>query len=215
MERSKMRVGIGYDVHPLTPGRRLVLGGIDIPFDKGLGGWSDGLAMEGFDVTGVDISKEIVHEYKHELIIADIRELDPEDFKSYDLIVGSPPCRDFSVLAAGFGHLWKDPPNPQRGLKLIHAFMGFINVAEPTYWLMENVPRLSNWFKLKPRALPRLSPTMRRAFWGNFPSFLVPTGGKALISHTQGPLRSWERSRIPLPVARALGQAVRGALLKR
>jgi len=36
-----MRVGIGYDVHPLTPGRRLVLGGIEIPFDEGLSGWSD------------------------------------------------------------------------------------------------------------------------------------------------------------------------------
>jgi len=36
-----MRVGIGYDVHPLTQGRRLVLGGVDIPFDKGLSGWSD------------------------------------------------------------------------------------------------------------------------------------------------------------------------------
>jgi 2-C-methyl-D-erythritol 2,4-cyclodiphosphate synthase len=36
-----MRVGIGYDVHPLTPGRRLVLGGVEIPFDRGLGGWSD------------------------------------------------------------------------------------------------------------------------------------------------------------------------------
>ena len=39
--KSEMRVGIGYDVHPLVPGRRLVLGGVDIPFDKGLGGWSD------------------------------------------------------------------------------------------------------------------------------------------------------------------------------
>jgi len=38
---SKMRIGIGYDVHPLTQGRRLVLGGVDIPFDKGLDGWSD------------------------------------------------------------------------------------------------------------------------------------------------------------------------------
>ena len=38
---GKMRVGIGYDVHPLTAGRRLVLGGIDIPFAKGLSGWSD------------------------------------------------------------------------------------------------------------------------------------------------------------------------------
>ena len=38
---GKMRIGIGYDVHPLTLGRRLVLGGIDIPFDRGLSGWSD------------------------------------------------------------------------------------------------------------------------------------------------------------------------------
>ena len=36
-----MRIGIGFDAHPLTPGRRLVLGGVDIPFDKGLSGWSD------------------------------------------------------------------------------------------------------------------------------------------------------------------------------
>ena len=36
-----MRVGIGYDVHPLTSGRRLVLGGVEIPFAKGLSGWSD------------------------------------------------------------------------------------------------------------------------------------------------------------------------------
>ncbi len=39
--KDKIRVGIGYDVHPLVPGRRLVLGGVDIPFDKGLSGWSD------------------------------------------------------------------------------------------------------------------------------------------------------------------------------
>ena len=38
---SKLRAGIGFDVHSLAPGRRLVLGGIEIPFDKGLSGWSD------------------------------------------------------------------------------------------------------------------------------------------------------------------------------
>ena len=38
---AKMRVGIGYDVHALTTGRKLVLGGVEIPFDKGLSGWSD------------------------------------------------------------------------------------------------------------------------------------------------------------------------------
>jgi len=36
-----MRVGIGYDVHPLVPGRRLILGGVEIQFDKGLLGYSD------------------------------------------------------------------------------------------------------------------------------------------------------------------------------
>ncbi len=36
-----MRIGIGYDVHSLTPGRRLVLGGVEVPFEKGLSGWSD------------------------------------------------------------------------------------------------------------------------------------------------------------------------------
>ena len=36
-----MRAGIGYDIHPLKPGRKLVLGGVNIPFDKGLDGWSD------------------------------------------------------------------------------------------------------------------------------------------------------------------------------
>jgi len=39
--KNKMRIGIGYDIHPLTQGRRLVLGGVDIPYDKGLSGWSD------------------------------------------------------------------------------------------------------------------------------------------------------------------------------
>ena len=34
-------VGIGYDVHRLVPGRKLTLGGVEIPFDKGLDGHSD------------------------------------------------------------------------------------------------------------------------------------------------------------------------------
>ena len=38
---GNLRVGIGYDVHALTAGRKLVLGGIEIPFDRGLSGWSD------------------------------------------------------------------------------------------------------------------------------------------------------------------------------
>jgi 2-C-methyl-D-erythritol 2,4-cyclodiphosphate synthase len=37
-----MRVGLGFDVHAFAEGRKLVLGGITIPFQKGLRGHSDG-----------------------------------------------------------------------------------------------------------------------------------------------------------------------------
>ncbi|OGP97615.1 MAG: 2-C-methyl-D-erythritol 2,4-cyclodiphosphate synthase [Deltaproteobacteria bacterium RBG_19FT_COMBO_52_11] len=36
-----MRIGFGYDVHPLVAGRKLILGGVEIPYKKGLGGHSD------------------------------------------------------------------------------------------------------------------------------------------------------------------------------
>jgi 2-C-methyl-D-erythritol 2,4-cyclodiphosphate synthase len=36
-----MRAGIGYDAHKLVTGRRLILGGVEVPFDKGLSGHSD------------------------------------------------------------------------------------------------------------------------------------------------------------------------------
>jgi 2-C-methyl-D-erythritol 2,4-cyclodiphosphate synthase len=36
-----MRIGCGYDVHPLVPGRPLMLGGVSVPFEMGLLGHSD------------------------------------------------------------------------------------------------------------------------------------------------------------------------------
>ncbi len=38
---TKLRIGHGYDVHRLTEGRKLILGGVDIPYEKGLLGHSD------------------------------------------------------------------------------------------------------------------------------------------------------------------------------
>lgn len=40
-EKHKMRIGHGYDVHRLVEGRKLILGGVEIPFEKGLLGHSD------------------------------------------------------------------------------------------------------------------------------------------------------------------------------
>jgi len=39
------RVGIGYDLHRLAEGRKLILGGVEIPFEKGPVGHSDGDAL--------------------------------------------------------------------------------------------------------------------------------------------------------------------------
>ena len=38
---SAFRIGHGYDVHRLVPGRKLILGGVEVPFDRGLLGHSD------------------------------------------------------------------------------------------------------------------------------------------------------------------------------
>lgn len=40
-----VHVGIGYDVHQLVPGRKLILGGVEIPHSKGLDGHSDADAL--------------------------------------------------------------------------------------------------------------------------------------------------------------------------
>jgi hypothetical protein len=176
----------------------------------GLGGWSDGLDLEGFDVLGVEIEEKIAKLYKHKVICADVTTLNPEDFKGYDLIVGSPPCREFTPMGDCWGKRWKRPPEPEKGLELIKWMMDFIEKAKPTFWLLENNPRAEKYLRIKPRQVTPLSKGMRRAFWGNFPSFLVPRDyGKTNIQYYKGPNRAWERARIPMPVARALGAAVR------
>ncbi|MBM4125113.1 MAG: 2-C-methyl-D-erythritol 2,4-cyclodiphosphate synthase, partial [Nitrospira sp.] len=40
-----MRVGLGYDIHPLGPNRKLILGGIEIAHSQGLVGHSDADAL--------------------------------------------------------------------------------------------------------------------------------------------------------------------------
>lgn len=43
--KQKFRIGLGYDVHQLVENRKLILGGIEIPFEKGLKGHSDADAL--------------------------------------------------------------------------------------------------------------------------------------------------------------------------
>ena len=47
-----MRIGHGYDVHAFAEGRKLILGGVEIPYEVGLLGHSDGAAGDG-DIGGM------------------------------------------------------------------------------------------------------------------------------------------------------------------
>ena len=89
-----MRVGMGYDVHRLVEERRLILGGVEIPYDKGLLGHSDADvllhaimdAMLGAAALG-DIGRHFP-------------DTDPA-YKGADSMVLLQACRD-KILAAGY-----------------------------------------------------------------------------------------------------------------
>lgn len=181
---------------------------------SGLGGWSDGLALEGFEVLGIEIVPEIARLYKHDVIVGDVRNLVECDFGGYDLIVGSPPCRDFSKAGIFGKYFWKDKPNVPRGLSMVNAFFEIVDKSNPRFWLMENVHFLANYIHLEPRFVSRITKSMKRAFWGNFPLFLIHQNvSKPKSEDIQGRYRKWERAKIPLSISRALGRAVKEGLM--
>lgn len=178
----------------------------------GLGGWSEGLHMTGFDVKGIDI---VDVGYPYHLILGDIRTLKGRNYGGFDLIVGSPPCRDFTKLARGIGkYTWKNPPDIKNSLELVYAFQRFVADAKPRFWLLENNPFLAKYIG-SPNVVTHLAPTMLRAFWGEYPDFLVPMQHKrSQTEKVTGKLRSWKRAKIPLCVSTALGEAVKSELIR-
>lgn len=139
----------------------------------GLGGASEGFAREGFDCTGIDISYEALRFYPYKQILADMMTLDGKDFQGYDVIWLSPPCRDFSQFAESFSYRWKKPRNVDGELELVKCAFKFVEDAKPKLWILENVPNLEKYLKIKPRFVAKLKPSMKRAFWGNFPEFAI------------------------------------------
>jgi len=67
----------------------------------GLGGWTEGLLAEGYDVIGFDIEQHAYgeHRYPAQLVIQDVLTLHGAQFKDAALIVASPPCQNYSYMA--------------------------------------------------------------------------------------------------------------------
>jgi hypothetical protein len=67
----------------------------------GLGGWTEGLLAEGYDVIGFDIERHQYgeHRYPAQLVVQDVLTLHGSQFRGADLIVASPPCQEYSYMA--------------------------------------------------------------------------------------------------------------------
>lgn len=192
----------------------------------GMGGVSDGFALEGFDVMAIDIvDAQNLLGYKHRFIQADIMLLNGKDFHGYDVIWGSPPCRHFTQLGQVYGKFWKEPPNPNKGLELINRFLVFAQLeAKPKIWIMENVAYSRKYIPLKPKAILKLQRAKTHYFWGNFPAFLMPRTNSVIRGKTStgrdSPIwkdrkrASWLSARISLACSQAFARACKESLLE-
>lgn len=109
----------------------------------GVGGWSLGLRLAGIEVVGsyewwqpaVD-----THNKNHggEIRATNVRELKLDELPaSIDVVVGSPPCTEFSYANRGGNG---DLPE---GMKDLARFFEIVRHLDPKWWAMENVPRVA------------------------------------------------------------------------
>ncbi len=193
----------------------------------GLGGWSIGFDKEGFEVLGVEIVPKIAELYPFKCIVKDVRELNVNNFKDFHVIVGSPPCRDFSQIGDFLGHTWKRPPDPEgEGLSMVNAFLKIVREVEPKFWLMENVKQLQKYIGKAKFCSYLGTKRMYRCFWGEFPYFFIirdsskriytghENGKRPTMSGKGGALKSWKSAKIPLSISRALAHAIKRELDK-
>lgn len=113
-----------------------------------------GFYQAGFDVLlGVDNWRPAceTHEMNHlgrtrnlnmlEVEVDDVLAIKEElenEYGKVDVIIGSPPCTEFSFAKKG------GRGNIEKGMLLVRKHLLFVAIFQPEYWLMENVPRLED-----------------------------------------------------------------------
>lgn len=168
---------------------------------------------------GIDIKD---YGYPGKLIQEDIRNLDGYGFSDMDLIIGSPPCTEFSGPKHAWGPSQGHPPAPGEGVKLVKEAERFINQAQPRFWALENIQNMTKWYSPKPIWKFRISHSGRRLLWGNLQ---VPLGPEFRFKRVFGCTRetrlrygrksvrnSAKRAMIPYPIARFIADSVKEVL---
>lgn len=98
----------------------------------GAGGFSEGFRQAGFEIVmGIDIDKNACMTFKYNfpesiIVHGKVEEMNPP--LDIDIVIGSPPCKEFSR-----GH-----PRRSFDLNLVKAFFRIIKIIKPKYWVMEN-----------------------------------------------------------------------------
>lgn len=186
---------------------------------SGLGGFSEAFMNDPeYEVVRIEINPLLAH--VPNTIISDIFDLDPRDFEA-DLILASPPCRDFSQG-------WAAPePSARRAgieyspdLSLVREAKRWIEIIKPQFYLIENVSGSAKWFRKE-----RLYPIMRHRpfiFYGGFPTFGMPstwkhnkftskrTGVVVKDTWSDDPLRANKRGKIPIEISQAIKDTFEG-----
>lgn len=120
----------------------------------GGGGFSEGFHQAGFDVVlGIDNWKPACDTHTLnglgdtrninllEIDVDDVLAIKEDLQKKYggiDIIIGSPPCTEFSYAKKG------GKGDIEKGMILVKRNLLFVALFKPTFWLMENVPRLEH-----------------------------------------------------------------------
>ena len=179
-------------------------------------GWSKGFASEGFEVVGIDIEEHVPPLFS--FIKADIRTLNPLDYQNFDVIIGSPPCVEFSVAKRIYTEDYKPQckAKPFEGLKLVYAYLNFVDVAKPKIWAMENVLNMINWYKIQPKLIFKISKRGFRGLWGNFKPFMMPDfSSKRRLSYELHPnlkIRASIHAEIPFYISKVIAQEFKSQL---
>lgn len=110
---------------------------------SGIGGWTLGFELAGIDIVASyewwsKANRTHNKNTQKKAVEMDIRKLNVEDLpQGVDIVVGSPPCTQFSFANRGGNGDIAD------GLKDIKKFLDVVSYLKPKYWAMENVPRVS------------------------------------------------------------------------
>lgn len=144
----------------------------------GLGGWTNGLLTEGWDVVGFDVERHIYgdHKYPAQLVIQDILTLDGRQFRGkVSLITASPPCQFFSYCAMPWSRakalaakVRADPALLEKELALFKACVRIGQEAECPI-IIENVRGAQKWVG---RARWNYGSFY---LWGDVPALMPPT----------------------------------------